>query len=74
MSDYATDGLERMLTTSELAAYLKVSRQVIYDLRHAGRGPRGVHVGKELRYRISDVRAWLELRSDPVPMGAADAR
>ena len=57
MSDFSADGLERMLTTSELADYLHVSRQVIYDLRHDGHGPRGIHVGKELRYSVSEIRA-----------------
>ncbi len=74
MSDFTSHGLERMLTTSELADHLSVSRQVIYDLRHKGEGPRGIHVGKELRYRISDVRDWLETRADPMPKGAGDAR
>lgn len=55
----AIDGLEPMLTTSQLAAHLGVSPQAIYDLRHAGRGPRGLRVGRELRYRVSVVEAWL---------------
>lgn len=55
----APDGLEPLLTTSQLAAHLGVSPQAIYDLRHAGRGPRGLRVGRELRYRRSVVEAWL---------------
>ena len=74
MSDLTSHGLERVLTTSELAEHLNVSRQVIYDLRHKGDGPRGIHVGKELRYRISDVKAWIESRSDPLPKDAGNAR
>ena len=74
MTDFIREGLEEVLTTSELAEYLKVTRQVIYDLRHAGQGPRGVHVGKELRYKVSDISAWLEQRSDPLPKAAVDAR
>lgn len=46
-------GLEPMLTTSELAEYLGVHVQAIYDLRADGRGPAGIRVGRELRYRIS---------------------
>jgi excisionase family DNA binding protein len=49
-----------MLTTSELAEYLGVQAQAIYDLRADGRGPSGIRVGREIRYRISDVRRWLE--------------
>ena len=74
MTDLTPKGLEDVLTTSELAAHLKVTRQVIYDLRHNGQGPRGVHVGKELRYKVSEINAWLEQRSEPLTHGLGDAR
>lgn len=53
-------GLEPVLTTSQLAAHLGVLVQTIHDLRPAGGGPRGFRVGKELRYRVSEMQAWLE--------------
>lgn len=59
--------LEPVLTTSELAAHLGVPVQTIHDLRHAGRGPRGFRIGRELRYRLSEVEHWLidlEARDD----------
>ena len=49
-------GLEPVLTTSELAEYLGLQVQAIYDLRTDGRGPSGIRVGREIRYRASDVR------------------
>ena len=49
-----------MLTTSELAEYLGVRAQAIYDLRADGRGPSGIRVGREIRYRASDVLSWLD--------------
>lgn len=52
-------GLEPVLTTSELAAHLGVPVQTIHDLRHCGRGPRGIRVGRELRFRLSEIEAWL---------------
>ena len=52
-------GLEPVLTTSELAAHLGVPVQTLHDLRHTGRGPRGFRVGRELRYRLSEVQDWL---------------
>lgn len=52
-------GLEPVLTTSELAAHLGVPVQTIHDLRHAGRGPRGIRIGRELRFRVSEIEAWL---------------
>ncbi len=51
----------RVYTTSELASHLGVPVQTLHDLRHAGRGPRGFRVGRELRYRLSEVQAWLSV-------------
>ncbi len=56
------------LTLSELAAYLAVSPQALYDLRSKGRGPRGFRVGRQLRFRLSEIEAWI------ASMEAADAR
>ncbi|MFU8945483.1 helix-turn-helix transcriptional regulator [Mycetocola zhadangensis] len=69
-------GLERLISTRELAEYLGVAPQAIYDLRTAGRGPRAVHVGRELRYRVSEIQACLDCQSDPVGIrdGAGHAR
>ncbi len=59
-------GLEPVLTTSELAEYLGVHVQAIYDLRTDGRGPSGIRVGREIRYRVSDVVHWLDGLHEPV--------
>ncbi len=56
-----------VLTLSQLAAQLGVSVQTLYDLRSQGRGPRGFRVGRELRFRVSEIAAWL------AQMEAADA-
>ncbi len=54
-----------VVTLSELAAQLGVSVQTLYDLRSQGRGPRGFRVGRELRFRVAEVEAWLaELEAD----------
>jgi excisionase family DNA binding protein len=46
-------------TLQQLADHLHVSCQTIYDLRTQGRGPRGFRVGKQLRFRLCEVDAWL---------------
>ncbi len=51
--------IEQVLSLSELCEHLHVSAQTIYDLRSRGRGPKGFRVGRELRFRISEVEAWL---------------
>ena len=53
-------GLEPVLTTSDPAAHLGVPVQTIHDLRHAHRGSRGFRVGREMRYRLSEVQHWVE--------------
>ena len=55
MSD--EDGL---LTVAELADYLKVPPATIYAWRYRGDGPFGIRVGRHVRFRRSDVRAWLD--------------
>jgi excisionase family DNA binding protein len=51
--------LGSVFTLSQLAAELGVTVQTLYDLRSQGRGPRGFRVGRELRFRVSEVDAWL---------------
>ena len=58
-------GLGPVLTLSQLAAQLGVTVQTFYDLRSQGRGPRGFRGGRELRFRVSEVDAWLaQLEAD----------
>ncbi len=52
-------GLDPVVTMSQLASQLGVSVQTIYDLRSQGRGPRGFRVGRELRFRLSEIDSWL---------------
>jgi excisionase family DNA binding protein len=52
-------GLDPVVTLSELASQLGVSVQTLYDLRSQGRGPRGFRVGREARFRVGEVNAWL---------------
>ena len=69
-------GLEPVLTTSELAEYLGVHVQAIHDLRTDGRGPAGIRVGREIRFRTSDVLRWLDGLHEPdrAPAAGLDER
>ena len=51
--------IEQVVSLTELCDSLHVSAQTIYDLRSQGRGPRGFRVGRELRFRVSEIEAWL---------------
>jgi excisionase family DNA binding protein len=50
---------EHALSIKELAAKLHLSVQTLYDLRSQGRGPTGFRVGRHLRFRRSEIEAWL---------------
>ncbi len=49
-----------IVTCDELAAELGVSKQTLDLWRHQGTGPTGFRAGKHLRYRRSDVEAWID--------------
>jgi excisionase family DNA binding protein len=50
-----------------LAEELGVPRRTIYAWRCKGRGPRAATFGKHLRFRRSDVEAWIEGQLDGEP-------
>ena len=57
-------GLEPLPGVGELAEYLGVPVQTIYDWRLSGRAPRAFKLGKHLRFAVSDVQEWLEERHE----------
>jgi excisionase family DNA binding protein len=59
---------EQLMTVEEVAAYLRLSPGTLYNLRYQGRGPKAVRLGNgsnaHLRFRRSDIEAWVEQHSD----------
>lgn len=55
----APSGLEPLLSIEQLAQYLGVPVATIYDWRVDGKGPRGVRVGRYVKFAVSDVREWV---------------
>jgi predicted DNA-binding transcriptional regulator AlpA len=54
---------DRLLTPQQLANMLNLPIASIYDMRYRGTGPRAIKIsGKALRFRLSDVEAWLRDR------------
>lgn len=51
-----------LLTIEQAAEYLAIPKATLYTwrTRRAGFGPRAVKLGKHLRYRRSDLDAWVE--------------
>jgi excisionase family DNA binding protein len=66
-------GQATYVSLAELAAELKVSSQTIYDLRSKGRGPRGFRIGTQLRFRKSEIDAWVSAWSWPTSAATTEA-
>jgi len=55
-----------LLTTEEVAALLKIAPATLVDWRHEQRGPRYYKMGREVRYKVSDVIEWEQQALIPV--------
>ncbi|RTL67421.1 MAG: DNA-binding protein [Pseudonocardiaceae bacterium] len=51
--------MDKLLTLQQLAELLGVPAATVYQWRSKGYGPRGLRVGKHVRYRPADVEKWL---------------
>ena len=51
--------VEKLWTLQQLAEFLGVPEATVYQWRSKNYGPRGLRVGKHVRYRPSDVEMWL---------------
>lgn len=61
-------GLEPLLSIEELSEYLNVPIRTLYDW------PCAVHVGRQLRYFVSDVHDWLRNQRELEPGRSPDGR
>lgn len=52
--------LEKLLTVKEVAELLGVPVSTVYQWRYQGEGPPSLKLGRHVRYRPSDVEAWLK--------------
>jgi predicted DNA-binding transcriptional regulator AlpA len=55
--------LEQLLDEKEVARLIRVSEATLSYWRSQGQGPRFIKVGHLVRYRPSDVDAWLRTRT-----------
>lgn len=55
---------EPLLSLDDVANWLGVRPQTIYSWRKVGLGPRAIKVGAALRFRHSDVEAWINSQTE----------
>lgn len=56
---------ESLLTTTEVATMLGISPGRLRNLRSQGRAPRAVKIGKSVRWKLADVRAFVAANAEP---------
>ena len=49
-----------LATPVQIAEYLEIPEPTLRQWRHKGTGPQWTRVGRHVRYRWSDVEAWLD--------------
>jgi excisionase family DNA binding protein len=54
--------LAEFLTTEDVLAYLRVTHRTIYRLARSGELP-AVRIGRQWRFRRSDLDAWIDRQS-----------
>ncbi len=60
-----------LVSVPELAAMARVSVATVYGWRTRDKGPRGIKVGGQIRFRRSEIDRWLEANSDHRCVGGA---
>lgn len=61
-----TTAAGQLRTTAEVAEYLRVPVATLHQWRYHHGGPPAAKVGRHLRYRRSDLEAWLEAKTTSV--------
>jgi excisionase family DNA binding protein len=59
---------DRLMTIDEVAEYTQLPKNTLYKMRSQRGGPRAARLGKHLRYRKSDVDAWITAHLDEAPV------
>ncbi|MDE2507821.1 MAG: helix-turn-helix domain-containing protein [Planctomycetota bacterium] len=52
--------IKTLLNADEVAAMLNISERTLWRLLSAGKVPKPVRFGRSTRWRLSDVREWIE--------------
>lgn len=56
--------MERLWTIEDVADYLGIPKNTLYQWRAKEYGPKGIRMGKYVRYRVDDVQAWVAKLSE----------
>ena len=63
VATFTGDGQRQLLTVEETADFLRCSISILNKWRVAGAGPPFVRIGTRVRYRLSDLTAFIKTRT-----------
>ncbi len=49
-----------LITASQLATLLSISERTVYRLKSSNRLPESINLGGSVRWRLDDVRRWID--------------
>ena len=58
---------DALLSTLEVAALFRIPAARLRNLRWKRQGARAIRLGSSVRYRLRDVREWLEAQAEAAP-------
>lgn len=67
------DGTPRLVNAEEVARLMDVSERTLWRLLSAGKVPPPVRIGRSTRWRLADIRSWIE-RGCPIEVGPSRDR
>ncbi len=50
---------QQLVTPADLGAMIRIGRSKLYDMKASGQLPRPVKIGRCVRWRLSDINAWI---------------
>ncbi len=50
---------QQLVTPADLGAMFRIGRSKLYEMKSAGQLPRPVRLGRCVRWRLSDINAWI---------------
>lgn len=62
------DGPSRLIKAEEVARMMDISERTLWRLLSAGKVPHPVRIGRSTRWRLAEIRTWIE-RGCPVEAG-----
>ncbi|SHK65216.1 transcriptional regulator, AlpA family [Shimia gijangensis] len=59
------DDTDRLLSRSDVAIRFGIPKRYLEIAAMRGEGPRIVRIGRLVRYRVKDIKAWIEANTSP---------